>query len=225
MRLVRTVVLTACLAGLLLACAAAPAGAQSAPTLVAVRAGRHAGFDRVVFEFRGPVPATRRVRYVGQLVQDGSGEPVSLAGDANLEVVFQGANAHDEQGRPTVSPRRFSPGFTALKEVAQTGDFEAVVGYGLGIDRKRPFKVSTLSGPSRLVVDIQAGGTGGSGGGTGGSGSGGTGSGGAGGAGASDDGGALPFTGSRGRELLVTALALLATGATVLALARRTRTA
>jgi hypothetical protein len=85
--------------------------------------------------------------------------------------------------------------------------------------------VSTLSGPSRLVVDIQAGGTGGSGGGTGGSGSGGTGSGGAGGAGASDDGGALPFTGSRGRELLVTALALLATGATVLALARRTRTA
>jgi hypothetical protein len=159
MRLVRTVVLAACLAGLLLACAAAPAGAQSAPTLVAVRAGRHAGFDRVVFEFRGPVPAARRVRYVGELVQDGSGEPVPLAGGASLEVVFQGANAHDDQGRPTVSPRRFSPGFTALKEVARTG------------------------------------------------------------------GGVLPFTGPRGRDQLVTGLALLATGATVLTLARRTRTA
>jgi hypothetical protein len=214
MRLVRIVVLTACLAGLVLAGTAAPAGAQSAPTLVAVRAGRHAGFDRVVFEFRGPVPATRQVRWVDQLVQDGSGEPVSVAGGADLEVVFQGANAHDDRGRPTASPRRFSPGFTALKEVVQVGDFEAVVGYGLGVDRKRPLEVSTLSGPSRLVVDIQTGGAGGAGG---------TATGGP--AGTTDDGGALPFTGSRGRELLVTALALLATGATVLALARRTRTA
>jgi hypothetical protein len=204
MRLVRTVVLTVCLAGLVLAFAAAPAGAQSAPTLVAVRAGHHAGFDRVVFEFRGGVPATRRIRYVDQLTEDASGKPVSLAGGAKLEVVFDGANAHDDGGRPTVSPRRFSPGFTALKEVAQTGDFEAVVSYGLGVDRQRPFKVSTLSGPSRLMIDIQTGASGGTG--------------------TVDDGGELPFTGSNSRGLLVTSLALLATGATVLALARRTRT-
>ena len=207
MRLVRTVVLTVCLAGLVLAFAAAPAGAQSTPTLVDVRAGRHAGFDRVVFEFRGAVPATRHVRYVDQLVQDGSGEPVSVAGGADLEVVFEGANAHDQSGNPTVSPRRFSPGFTALKEVAQVSDFEAVVTYGLGVDRERPFTVSTLSNPSRLVVDIRT-----------------TGSAGTDGSDGSDDGGALPFTGSNDRSLLVTALALLATGATVLALARRTRT-
>jgi hypothetical protein len=210
MRLVRTVVLTVCLAGLVLGLAAAPAGAQSTPTLVDVRAGRHAGFDRVVFEFRGAVPATRHVRYVDQLTQDGSGEPVSLAGGAALEVAFQGANAHDDGGRPTVSPRRFSPGFAALKEVAQVGDFEAVVTYGLGVDRQRPFKVSTLSSPSRLVIDLQTTGS--------------TGSTGSVGAGTSDDGGALPFTGSNSRGLLVTSLALLATGATVLALARRTRT-
>ena len=204
MRLVRTVVLTVCLAGLVLAFAAAPAGAQSTPTLVAVRAGRHAGFDRVVFEFRGGVPSTRRIRYVDQLTEDASGKAVSLAGGANLEVVFDGANAHDGGGRPTVSPRRFSPGFTALQEVAQTGDFEAVVSYGLGVDRQRPFKVSTLGGPSRLVIDIQTGASGGTG--------------------TVDGGGALPFTGSNSRGLLVTSLALLATGATVLALARRTRT-
>jgi hypothetical protein len=130
---------------------------------------------------------------------------VSVAGGADLEVVFQGANAHDDSGSPTVSPRRFSPGFTALKEVAQVGDFEAVVTYGLGVDRERPFTVSTLSGPSRLVIDIRT--TGSAGAGT-----------------ADDDGGALPFTGSNSRGLLVTSLGLLATGATVLALARRTRT-
>jgi hypothetical protein len=207
MRLVRTVVLTVCLAGLALGLAAAPVGAQSTPTLVDVRAGRHAGFDRVVFEFRGAVSATRHVRYVDQLIQDGSGEPVSLAGGAALEVAFQGANAHDDGGRPTVSPRRFSPGFAALKEVAQVGDFEAVVTYGLGVDRQRPFTVSTLSSPSRLVIDLQT-----------------TGATGSAGAGTADGGGALPFTGPNGRGLLVTSLALLATGATVLALAHRTRT-
>ena len=136
MRLVRTLVVTS-LAAVVLALAAAPAGAQEAPTLVDVRAGRHPGFDRVVFEFRGAVPE-HRIDYVDQLVQDGSGNPVSVAGAADLEVVFEGANAHDEDGSPTVSPRRFSPGLPAVKEIAQVGDFEAVVSYGIGVDRAAP---------------------------------------------------------------------------------------
>jgi len=202
MRLVRTLLLTS-LVAVVLALAAAPAGAQSTPTLVDVRAGSHPGFDRVVFEFRGAVPE-HRIGYVDQLVEDGSGDPVSVAGAADLEVVFQGANAHRENGSPTVSPRRFSPGLPAVKEIAQLGDFEAVVSYGIGVDQRRPIQVSTLSNPSRLVIDIATTGSGGSAGG---------------------DTGSLPFTGSRSTELLVTGLALLATGATVLALARRTRTA
>jgi hypothetical protein len=202
MRLVRTLVVTS-LAAVVLALAAAPAGAQSAPTLTDVRAGRHTGFDRIVFEFSGAVPE-HRVRYVGQLVQDGSGKPVSVAGAADLEVVFHGANAHEDDGTPTISPRRFSTGLPAVKEIAQIGDFEAVVTYGIGVDRKRPLKVSTLSNPSRLVIDVSTIGAGGSTG---------------------TDGGVLPFTGSRNPELLVIALALLATGAAVLALARRTRIA
>src|SRR5215211_7464143 len=202
MRLVRTLVVTS-FAAVVLALAAAPAGAQSAPTLTDVRAGGHTGFDRVVFEFSGAVPE-HRVGYVDQLVQDGSGQPVAVAGAADLEVVFRGANAHRQDGSPTISPRRFPTGLTAVKEVAQIGDFEAVVTYGIGVDRKRPLKVSTLSNPSRLVIDVSTTGTGGS-----------TGSG----------GGVLPFTGSHSTELLVTALALLATGAAVLALARRTRIA
>ena len=198
MRLVRALVAAGLLAAVL-ALGAAPAGAQSTPTLVAVRAGGHSGFDRVVFEFRGGLPS-HRVRYVDRLVQDGSGNVVAVAGAADLEVVFEGASAHDDAGAPTVSRRRFSPGLTAVKEVAQVGDFEAVVTYGIGLDRRRPLAVSTLSNPSRLVVDVDTSGSAGSTGGD-----------------------SLPFTGSASRELLVTALALLATGATALALARRTR--
>jgi hypothetical protein len=202
MRLVRTLVVTS-LAAVLLALVAAPAGAQTTPLLVDVRAGGHQDFDRVVFEFDGPLPP-HTLSYVDQLVQDGSGNVVEVAGAADLQVVFQGANAHEEDGAPTVSPRRFSPNLSAVEEVAQVGDFEAVVSYGIGVDRRRPVEVSTLSNPSRLVVDVSSTGSAGS---------------------ADNDSGSLPFTGSRTRELLVTALALLATGATVLALARRTRTA
>ena len=204
MRLVRTLVVTS-LVTVVLALAAAPAGAQSTPTLVDVRVGRHPGFDRVVFEFRGGLP-DHRISYVDQLVEDGTGRPVSVAGAADLQVVFQGANAHEEDGSPSLSPRRLSPGLPAVKEVAQVGDFEAVVGYGIGIDRRRPVTVSTLSGPSRLVIDVATTGTGGSTGGGG-------------------DTGSLPFTGSRTRTLLITALALAATGTTVLLLARHTRAA
>jgi len=203
MRLVRTLVVTS-LVTVVLALAAAPAGAQSTPTLVDVRVGRHPGFDRVVFEFRGGLP-DHRISYVDQLVEDGSGRPVSVAGAADLQVVFQGANAHEEDGSPSLSPRRLSPGLPAVKEVTQVGDFEAVVGYGIGIDRRRPVTVSTLSGPSRLVIDVATTGTGGSTGG--------------------GDTGSLPFTGSRTRTLLITALALAATGTTVLLLARHTRAA
>jgi hypothetical protein len=77
-----------------------------------------------------------------------------------------------------------------------------VVSYGIGVDQQRPIQVFTLSNPSRLVIDIAT----------------------AGGDGSAGDGSQLPFTGSRSTELLVTGLALLATGATVLALARRSRT-
>ena len=202
MRLVRTLVVPS-LAAVVLALAAAPAGAQSTPTLVDVRAGSHTGYDRVVFEFRGAVPE-HRIRYVDQLVEDGTGDPVSVAGAADLEVVFEGANAHEEDGSPTISPRRFSPRLPAVKEIAQLGDFEAVVSYGIGVDQRRPIQVSTLSNPSRLVVDISTTVTGGP-------------------PGADGDARSLPFTGPRTTELLVTGLALLATGAVVLALARKTR--
>jgi hypothetical protein len=180
------------------------------PELVAVRTAHHPGFDRITFEFKGARP-TASVRYVSQLTEDGSGKPVHLAGGAAIEVVFHGANAHDEQGTPTVSPRRFSPGLPILKEVAQIGDFEAVVSYGLGVDHRTSFKVLQLSGPSRIAVDISTGSSSGAGGST----SGGSTPGG---------GGSLPFTGSNTRGLLFTGLTMTLVGVLVLALARKTRT-
>jgi hypothetical protein len=224
MRPVRSALLTVLLAGFPLVLAAAPAlaspsAATSAavqapriPELVNVRAAHHPGFDRVVFEFRGGMPASHSVRYVASLTEDPSDRPVHLAGDATIQVVFHGANAHDERGAGTVSPAgRFSPGLPSLKEVAPAGDFEGVVTYGLGVDHRVAFKVLELTGPARLVIDISTGGSA-SGSEAGGSSQG------------AESQGALPFTGSHTTGLLLTGFGMAALGALVLALARRTRT-
>jgi len=219
---VRSMLATAAVAATALVVAAAPAFAADSstaavqtnaqapviPTLVAVRTAHHPGFDRITFEFSGPRPG-HRIGYVAQLVENASGKPVQLAGGAAINVVFQGANAHDDQGQPTVSPRRFEPGLPSLKEVAQIGDFEAVVTYGLGVDHRVPFKVLELSNPSRIAIDIS---TGSSSGGTAAGGTSRTGT------------GALPFTGSQTTRLVLEGLGLLAIGLLVLTLARKTRT-
>jgi hypothetical protein len=118
-----------------------------------VRVGRHddEGFDRVVFDLTR-VPGYR-VQYVRQVIQDGSGQPLSLRGRAFLTVRLEPAAAHTERGEAT-APLRIRPGFIALKEVRSAGDFEGVVTYGLGIATRSDFRVFRLSSPNRLVVDV-----------------------------------------------------------------------
>jgi hypothetical protein len=232
---VRSMLAVTAMAAVVLVLAAAPAlaadsstatqsndQAPTVPLLVAVRSAHHPGFDRITFEFRGPRPG-HRIGYVSQLVEDGSGEPVDLAGRAAINVVFQPANAHDADGHPTVSPQRFEPGLPSLEEVALIGDFEAVVTYGLGVDHRVPFKVLELSNPSRIAIDISTGSSS-SGTASGTSGASGT-AGGANAPGSQAQGqGALPFTGSQTPRVLLEGLGLLAVGLLVLALARKTRT-
>jgi hypothetical protein len=125
------------------------------PTLVAVRVGGHTDFDRVVFEFRGDRPGYQ-VSYVDQVVQDGSGEPIHLDGRAFLRVSLFPAIAHNEQhpDRSTFGRLPAVAGLATLRDLAEAGDFEAVVSFGIGVAGRRPFQVSRLSAPSRIAIDI-----------------------------------------------------------------------
>lgn len=150
-RVLLLVVLALVLSGLTVG--AAPA-APTTPTLVGIRAAHHPDFDRVVFEFRGGLPSTHRVRYVDRLVRDPSGLPLPLAGRAALEVTMAPAQAHDG-AVDTVRARRVF----ALPNVITTrraGDFEAVTTYGIGLAKRTPVHVFTLRNPSRVVVDVRA---------------------------------------------------------------------
>lgn len=137
---------------------AGPVGASGAPPvtpqLVAVRAASHPGFDRVVWQFDGGLPEVRQAAYVDRLTEDGSGRAVRIAGAAILQVTMHQADAHDDSGAVT-APRRVVYGLTNVTEVVRSGDFEATVGYGVGLVRRQPFTLFTLTGPSRVVLDVR----------------------------------------------------------------------
>ena len=130
-------------------------GVAPLPRLVSVRTGRHRGYDRVVFEFAGSLPASESVRYVRRVVADGSGAVVPLRGRAFLQVGFGGASAHTDAGQLSFpQPRRISPRWPALRQVALASDFEGHVDFGLGLRRRVGFRVFELTRPPRVVVDV-----------------------------------------------------------------------
>jgi hypothetical protein len=137
----------------------APATANGTSLLDRVAVGRHPGYDRVVFGFRTQGLPGYRVEYVQPpLKEDGSGNPVSVAGNAYVVVRMEPASGFDVSTGEGVlvykGPKRL-PGASVVKEVVRTGDFEAVLSWAVGLEAKVPFRVTTATSPSRLIVDFR----------------------------------------------------------------------
>ncbi len=135
-----------------------PFPAQETALLKDVRVAAQDGFDRVVFEFDGPVPGYV-VKYVpGPITQDPSDLPVSVDGDKFIVITMNPASGVSLDGdtyeEVYTGPRSIDGPGTPVEQVVHTGDFEAVLTWTLGVTGEKPFKVSTLTSPSRLVVDV-----------------------------------------------------------------------
>ena len=125
------------------------------PKVIDLRVGEHRNFDRVVIDLRGKIPGYT-VRFVRRLTYDGSGNPVPLQGRRFLAVALTPANAHDRSGHSLyVGPTLQQLQMPSLRGVAFTGDFEAVVSFGLSLSHRAPFRVFTLTSPSRIVIDLR----------------------------------------------------------------------
>jgi hypothetical protein len=115
--------------------------------------------DRLVFEFRDEVPSAQ-VEYLPRdraLVEDGSGDPVEVDGDAFLVVRLSPAATAESKGDELVftytGPRRLRPdGTEFVEEALKTGDFEAVVTWAVGVSEQRPFRVTTAG--RRVTVEL-----------------------------------------------------------------------
>ena len=125
--------------------------------------GPSPGSDRVVFEFTGDSVPGYRVEYTTKPVQRcGSGDPVTVAGTGRLIVRFEPAQAHDAPGSlapVTLAPteRHRTPGLPAVRELTLICDFEGQVAWILGIAARSEYRVSELTGPARLVLDVRHG--------------------------------------------------------------------
>jgi hypothetical protein len=124
------------------------------PLLTGVRVGRHATFDRVVFDLSGQAPGYR-VGYVKVVRSQGSGDVVRLHTTYKILVRLLPAAAHDDAGAPSYTgATSFWVGYPQLRRVGFAGDFEGVVAFGLGVRHHTGFRVFTLSNPTRIVVDM-----------------------------------------------------------------------
>jgi len=169
--MLRRVVLVAALTAALLPATSAQAAAPSCAVtwgsteksanpvaegdLVALRAGRHDCFDRLVFDVRG-VPSGYWVSYVNTMTEDATGNVVPLRGGAKLAVTVQ-APSYDDAGRATYSPANRRElvnvtGYSTFRQVAWAGSFEGSTTVGLGVRARLPFRVFTM--PGRFVVDV-----------------------------------------------------------------------
>jgi hypothetical protein len=118
--------------------------------------------ERVTFKFRKGNPGPGYdVSYQPPDVakrQDGSGNPVAIDGDAFLVVrMFPAMTAEidGEDVKPTYEgPRSISPpaGARMIRQLAQTGDFEAQVTWAIGLDAEHPFTATAAS--DELVIEI-----------------------------------------------------------------------
>ncbi len=124
-----------------------------------VRVGGHPGYDRVVWEFPGSGRPSLQVKYVDQPTEDGSGDVVDVRGDAFLEVLVSSVSIPPANApRPGKAPVTSLAGTVVADAFPVYGGFEAVGQAFVGVrGDKRPFRVTLLTNPTRLVVDIWSG--------------------------------------------------------------------
>ncbi|MFJ8230115.1 hypothetical protein ACIQ9E_09170 [Streptomyces sp. NPDC094448] len=135
------------------------AGSRSNVPLRDIRTGRHACFDRMVFDLASTAgSAGFHVRYVDTFRQDFTGDPIPVAGGAVLEIAVR-APSYDGELNPTYPAR----GKRALPGVDVTGyrtfrdhkfgtSWEGWTQVGLGVRARLPFRVVRTG--DRVIVDV-----------------------------------------------------------------------
>jgi hypothetical protein len=131
----------------------APATGAGQGTLTDIRTAAQPGFDRIVFDFTGPAPASSAKYVPASALIGNNDQRVIVNGHSFLQVRFSDALTSNS------TPVRRTPSLAEVRDMRQLESFEAVVTYGVGLTAKNGFRIFTLTGPkpnrNRVVVDVQ----------------------------------------------------------------------
>jgi hypothetical protein len=129
--------------------------------LSSLTVGHQGDRDRIVFQFHGSLAPAPRLTYVDRITQDPSDQPVPLLGDVFLSVTFHGARLDTAAIETDPSkvvrydgPTRLTPRLPILQEVAVSGDFEAVLSFGLGLAEQAEIRTTTPAGQGCVILDL-----------------------------------------------------------------------
>ncbi|MCQ6269397.1 hypothetical protein M8J71_02665 [Pseudarthrobacter sp. R1] len=133
---------------------------MSSASVTNVRTGQQPCFDRMVVDLNGPTKGYT-VRYVPEIIQDGTGFTIPVYGNARLQIVVN-APSSDQNGNVTYNPAAKAElsnvaSYQTFRQVVYANSFEGSTSIGLGVRARLPFRAFTLEGPgsgSRLIVDV-----------------------------------------------------------------------
>lgn len=123
----------------------------------AVRAAVHEGFERIVIEHAGTGQPSFFAQYTEEPREPGIGTIVDTGDTAYLEVVVSGTATNLEVPEDMLEhgAEITELNTAATGTVTSFAPWEGTSSYIIGLDQKRPYAVSILEDPVRVVVDIQ----------------------------------------------------------------------
>lgn len=122
-------------------------------TATDLRTGSHEGFDRVVLELSGTGSPGFLAHRSAVAVEDPTGDTLDLEGEGYLGVVVTGLASPPEGG---LAAGTAVPGISVVTGAEFSGVFEGESQLWLGLtDPEAPYRVFTLTNPTRLVIDVQ----------------------------------------------------------------------
>jgi hypothetical protein len=120
----------------------------------AVRTGSHTGYDRVTIEFANGIPQDVTVSAPTPgtaFTLSPSGMQATLKGDHGILITIHGSDLHTSYTGST----DIVTGDPTIAEVRRVQDFEGVVQLGLGVNGTGCYNAFWMTGPDRLVIDVQ----------------------------------------------------------------------